>query len=82
MIFANKVPILKIFQICDNIKNKGWSVKRDPSRKIGPYAWKDDQWVSYDDVSEIARKVCFSDLIKLNFHLCHLVTNFLVRNSK
>lgn len=45
-------------QICDNVKNDGWSVTKDPKGRVGPYASKHDQWVSYDDVSNVARKVC------------------------
>jgi len=40
------------------VKNDGWSVTKDPKGYAGPYASKRDQWVSYDDVSNVARKVC------------------------
>lgn len=45
-------------QICDNVRNDGWFVTKDPDGRVGPYASKRDQWVSYDDVSDVARKVC------------------------
>lgn len=31
---------------------------KDPKGRVGPYASKHDQWVSYDDVSDVTRKVC------------------------
>lgn len=45
-------------QICDYVRNDGWSVVKDPEGRVGPYASKHNQWVSYDDVSNVARKVC------------------------
>jgi len=44
-------------QICGNVKNDGWSVARDPEDRVGSYASKHDQWVSYDDAYDITRKV-------------------------
>jgi hypothetical protein len=31
-------------------------VVKDPEGRMGPYAYKDRQWVSYDDVETIRRK--------------------------
>lgn len=28
---------------------KGWQVSRDPGGRMGPYAFLEDQWVSFDD---------------------------------
>lgn len=50
-------------QICDNVKNDGWSVIKDPERYMESYASKQDQWVSYNDMSDIARKVCVRKII-------------------
>ena len=44
-------------QICDYVKRRGWTVVRDPEGRIGPYAYRGNQWVSYDDVDDIRRKV-------------------------
>lgn len=44
-------------QICHAIKSRGYAPVRDPEGRIGPYAYKGNQWVSYDDVSDIRRKV-------------------------
>lgn len=40
------------------MKNDGWTVTKDAAGYMGPYASKHDQWVSYDEVSDVARKVC------------------------
>ena len=44
-------------QICHAVKSQGYVPVRDPEGRIGPYAYKGNQWVSYDDVSDIRRKV-------------------------
>ncbi|XP_014602332.1 PREDICTED: probable chitinase 3 [Polistes canadensis] len=58
----SKVPgFLSYYEICDKVKNARWNVTKDPQRCSGSYATKDDQWVSYDDVSNIFKK---ADLIR------------------
>ncbi|KZC14813.1 putative chitinase 3 [Dufourea novaeangliae] len=47
---------LAYYEICNNVKNRGWSAIKDPNGLIGPYATKGNQWVSYDDVSTVLRK--------------------------
>ena len=49
--------LLAYFEICDRVKNKGWTVIQDPKERIGPYAYKGTQWVSYDDKAIIRAKV-------------------------
>ena len=39
--------------------NEGWKVVHDPSGTMGPYAYKGDQWVSFDDVRMIRHKSQF-----------------------
>lgn len=39
------------------MRNRGWSAIKDPKNLIGPYAARDDQWVSYEDVSSVMQKV-------------------------
>lgn len=43
------------YQICENIKDNDWTVMQPNPNAMGPYAYKDNQWVSYDD-EQIARK--------------------------
>jgi len=52
---------LAYYEICDYVKNKGWTVVSDPEMRMGPYAYKGSQWASYDDVNIIRRK---SELVK------------------
>merc|ERR1719225_350349 len=49
--FTRQAGFLAYYEICHNIKTQGWTVVQDsvePNR-MGPYAFKDKQWVSYDD---------------------------------
>lgn len=59
-------PFDIVTQICDHVRNDGWSVVKDPEDRVGPYASKRNQWVSYDDVSNVARKVRVNKLFKSN----------------
>ncbi len=45
-----------LFQICDKIKNRGWKMVKDPESRMGPYAFRGDQWVGFDDISTIEYK--------------------------
>lgn len=48
-------------QICKQIKGSGWTVVQDEEGAMGPYAYRGDQWVSFDDVDIVRRK---SDLVR------------------
>lgn len=50
---------LSYYEICQNIKNKDWRVVRDRKGRMGPYAYKGDQWVSFDDIAMIRHKSQF-----------------------
>ncbi|KAI5633063.1 glycosyl hydrolases family 18 domain-containing protein [Phthorimaea operculella] len=50
---------LAYYEICDRIRNQGWKVVRDSQQRMGPYAFKDNQWVSFDDQEIIKKKVNF-----------------------
>ncbi|KAH8272046.1 hypothetical protein KR026_004304, partial [Drosophila bipectinata] len=56
---------LAYYEICDNINKGGWKVVRDPYGRIGPYAYSGNQWVSYDDVTDIRRKAQYVKNMKL-----------------
>ena len=47
---------LAYYEICRNIQQNGWSVVYDATGAMGPYAYKGNQWVSYDDVAMIKKK--------------------------
>ncbi|XP_063232762.1 probable chitinase 10 [Bacillus rossius redtenbacheri] len=57
--FTRAGGFLAYYEICHSVKNQGWTTVRDPEGRIGPYAYKGTQWVSYDDVSDIRRKARF-----------------------
>jgi len=46
---------LAYHEICRNVA-AGWQVVQDPQGRMGPYAYKGDQWVGWDDVAMIKRK--------------------------
>lgn len=54
-----------IIQICDRIRYNGWKVVKDPYQRMGPYAYKGNQWVSFDDVEIIKKKVNFIKSLNL-----------------
>lgn len=51
--------------ICNKTRNHHWIVVRDPDNRIGPYAYHDNQWVSYDDVDTIRIKAKYIRDIQL-----------------
>jgi len=55
--FTRAAGFLAYYEICDLVQNKGWTVVQDPKRRMGPYAYQGNQWVSYDDVEMIKFKV-------------------------
>lgn len=54
--FTRAAGFLAYYEICDRVKNKDWTVVQDPKRRMGPYAYKGNQWVSFDDKEMIKLK--------------------------
>lgn len=54
--FTKAAGFLAYYEICDRIKNRGWTVVQDPKHRMGPYAYKGNQWVSFDDAAMLKRK--------------------------
>ncbi|XP_011303299.1 probable chitinase 3 [Fopius arisanus] len=54
--FTKASGFLAYYEICDRIRNHGWKVYQDPQRRMGPYAYKGNQWVSFDDADMIRQK--------------------------
>lgn len=50
---------LSFYEICLNQQN-GWTVVTDPTGKMGPYAYKGDQWVGWDDIDITIAKVKYA----------------------
>ena len=44
-------------QICEKVQSEGFTVVRDPENRMGPYAYKGQEWFSYDDRKMIRQKV-------------------------
>ncbi|KAF7994541.1 hypothetical protein HCN44_004013 [Aphidius gifuensis] len=57
--FTQAAGFLAYYEICDRINNHGWTVVQDENNSIGPYAYKGNQWVSFDDVTMVKRKAQF-----------------------
>ncbi|XP_022252902.1 titin-like [Limulus polyphemus] len=47
------------YEICQNILDEGWVVHRPYPEMLGPYAYKDDQWVCFDDEKMVVEKAKF-----------------------
>ncbi|KAK0072744.1 hypothetical protein PV326_014149, partial [Microctonus aethiopoides] len=50
---------LAYYEICERTLKHGWTVVQNPARHIGPYAFKGDQWVSFDDAQQMKLKAEF-----------------------
>lgn len=48
--------MLAYYEICDNVKNRGWRKGREASQKSGPFAMLSDQWVGFEDYDSVAAK--------------------------
>ncbi|KAH8339656.1 hypothetical protein KR067_012162, partial [Drosophila pandora] len=59
--FTKAAGFLAFYEICDRVKNQGWEVVQDNLKRMGPFARKGTQWVSYDDPAMIRRK---SELVR------------------
>lgn len=55
--FTRAQGFLAYYEICDLVKRNSWTVVKDNAAAMGPYAYHGNQWVSYDEVSDIRRKV-------------------------
>nr|QDA39872.1 chitinase 4 [Phenacoccus solenopsis] len=49
--------VLSYAEICTRIKKEGWQVKRNPASQTEPYAFKNNQWVGFDDKASLKKKV-------------------------
>jgi hypothetical protein len=47
-------------QICESLQSDGWKVEHPNRNAMGPYAYKGNQWVGYDDIDIVKIKVRFS----------------------
>lgn len=49
--------LLASYEVCDRIAKKGWTKKEQPEGV--PYAYLDNQWMSYDNDDTAANKASF-----------------------
>lgn len=54
--FTRVGGFLAFYEICEMIKTQGWTVDLDSQGRYGPYAYKGNQWVSFDDMAMIKYK--------------------------
>jgi len=54
--YTRQGGFLSYYEICQRITQQGWEVVQDPTGAMGPYAYKGDQWTSFDDSAMIRRK--------------------------
>ncbi|XP_023211106.1 mucin-5AC-like isoform X1 [Centruroides sculpturatus] len=47
---------LAYYEICQFIKDDGWIVEAPHPKEMGPYAYKGNQWVGFDDEEMVAEK--------------------------
>merc|ERR1711892_1313058 len=57
--FTRAGGFLAYYEICKKVQSVGWKIVRDPESRHGPYAYSEDQWVGYDDISMIRQKSQF-----------------------
>ncbi|CAH1396474.1 unnamed protein product [Nezara viridula] len=54
--YTRAAGFLAYYEICDRIKNRGWTVVKDEQHRMGPYAYHGTQWVGFDDQEMIKLK--------------------------
>ncbi|XP_050746266.1 probable chitinase 10 isoform X2 [Drosophila biarmipes] len=54
--FTGASGFLAYYEICERVNHQGWKVVHDELGRMGPYAYKGTQWVSYDDAAIIRKK--------------------------
>ncbi|XP_070854530.1 probable chitinase 10 [Drosophila suzukii] len=54
--FTRASGFLAYYEICERVNHQGWKVVHDELGRMGPYAHKGTQWVSYDDAAIIRKK--------------------------
>ncbi|PNF23034.1 hypothetical protein B7P43_G09842 [Cryptotermes secundus] len=47
---------LAYYEICENLQSDGWKVEHPNRNAMGPYAYKGNQWVGYDDIDIVKLK--------------------------
>ncbi|CAF0980571.1 unnamed protein product [Rotaria sordida] len=56
--YTNSSGFLSYYEICDLIKKHEWHTEYDKEQEV-PFAYKDDQWIGYDNEKSIEKKCYF-----------------------
>jgi len=59
-------------------KDDSWTIEQPKPKAMGPYAYKDNQWVGYDDEEFVKLKVWLNVLCRKHYYCLLLYINFLV----
>ncbi|EZA47279.1 hypothetical protein DMN91_005935 [Ooceraea biroi] len=62
--YTREPGMLGYNEICVSLKQGGWTVVRNEEQRV-PYAYKDNQWVGYDDETSISEKVSYANSLNL-----------------
>lgn len=54
--FTKQPGMMAYYEICHRIKNQRWTVKQDPLKATGPWAYSGSQWVGYEDAGSVKEK--------------------------
>lgn len=56
--YVNSTELKAYYEICMDLKKGGWTREFDDVAKC-PYAYKDDQWIGYEDEESVSHKMDF-----------------------
>lgn len=76
VVMPPKVEYIPFSKVCRSIQTKDWTLRKKFRRIIGPYAFRKNQWMSYNDIEDISVLVCCYSalsviLFKLTFNFRH-----------
>ncbi|XP_008184295.1 probable chitinase 10 isoform X2 [Acyrthosiphon pisum] len=54
--FTRSAGFIAYYEICRKLASEQWTIVQDPQHRMGPYAYKGNQWVGFDDVKTVAQK--------------------------
>ncbi|XP_039482039.1 probable chitinase 10 isoform X2 [Drosophila santomea] len=63
--FTRAAGFLAYYEICERVNRLGWQVVHDEFGRIGPYAYKGTQWVSYDSPDMVRKKALLARSLNL-----------------
>lgn len=58
--FTGEEGFVSFYEVCQMLQEGGWSVVKDPTGSMGPYAFKGQTWMAWDEVEMVKEKVRFA----------------------